>query len=244
MRTIAWTRSLFLILAAALVSAVAAACLPDNEYQRYEQLENTIQKRIRWIYERTHYDPAPIDLAVFGPSRSGAAVVGPRLEADLAARGLRDLPVNFSLAENGRDLHWVLEEQFLAVRQPKLIVIGVIEKPSRTGHPAYKYVVPAAEALDPGYVANLGYLANLAYLPYRQLALFAARLFPEISGLPARFDPARYAGSNPDFTVSFRAANDIAPPQPSVADRGRQATLRKRRSATVVRRALRRAGVR
>lgn len=215
MKRVDWLRGAAIFLLVAVLLGVGAACLPDNEYQRYETLENTIQKRMRWIYERTHYDPAPIDIAVLGPSRTGAAVNGPRFEADLKAAGRRERPVNFSLAENGRDLHWVLEQQLLAAKSPKLLVIGVIEKPGRYGHPAYKYIAPARAVVDPGYAANLSYPANLVYLPYRQLRLAWARLFPQASGLPARFDPARYAGSNPDFTVSFRAADDIAPPQPT-----------------------------
>ena len=77
MKTIPWRRVLGGILGAALLAGIAAAMLPDNEYQRFASLENTIQNRMRWIYERIHYDPAPIDVAFLGPSRSGAAISGP-----------------------------------------------------------------------------------------------------------------------------------------------------------------------
>ncbi len=86
MRRAGWPRILLTILAVGLVAAVAAALLPDNPYQRYATLDHTIQNRVRWIYERLHFDPTPVDVAVIGPSRSGAGVSSPRLEADLAAQ--------------------------------------------------------------------------------------------------------------------------------------------------------------
>ena len=203
MKTIPWRRGVLLMLGAALLAAALASALPDNPYQRWSSLEKTIQNRLRWIYERIHYDPAPIDVAVLGPSRAGAGVSAPRVQEKLAALGKPLGVVNFSLPENGRDLHWVVESEMLSKRSPKLIVIVVIEKPSRYGHPAYKYIAPTAAVLDPAYIGNLNYLSNLIYLPYRQLRLFAAQFAPAAFDLPAGFDPARYAGTAYDSTNSF-----------------------------------------
>jgi hypothetical protein len=208
-KTIPWRRVLLAILGVALLSAVAAAALPDNEYQRYSSLEKTIHNRLRWIYERIHYDPAPIDIAIIGPSRSGAAVSAPELEARLAAAGRPLHVVNFSLPENGRDLHRVIAEELLSARAPELLVIAVIEKPGRYGHSAYKYVAPAASVANPDHFGNLNYLSNLIYLPYRQLRLFAARAFPAAFDIPPAFDPARYAGTQFDSTVSFTTGDGI-----------------------------------
>lgn len=207
MRRIRWSRTFATIVAVAAVVAVAAASLPDDPYMRFATLDHTIQNRVRWIYERIWFDPAPIDVAIIGPSRSGAGVNSPRLQADLARLGRPLRTVNFSLPENGRDLNWVILQQLLMTKHPRLIVIGVIEKPSRFGHPAYKYVAPAAAVIDPAYFGNLNYLSNLIYLPYRQLRLTAARLTPAWFDLPARFDPTRYAGSNDDTTSTFRAGD-------------------------------------
>ncbi len=203
MRSPRWISKLLGVIGFALFAAAAAAALPDNPYQRFGTLANTIQARIQWIYERIHYDPAPIDVAVLGSSRWGAGVDSARLQADLRAGGAPVTTVNFALPENGRDLHWVILQELLAAKHPRLVIIGVIEKPSRYGHPAYKYVAPASDVVDPGYVGNLTYAANLAYLPYRQLRLFAARFAPDYFGLRPRPDPAHYAGSNNDNAFAF-----------------------------------------
>ena len=209
MTTIPWRRGVLIMLGVALLAAALAASLPDKPYQRWSTLEKTIQNRLRWVYERIHQDPAPIDVVLLGPSRGGAGVSAPRVQERLAALGKPLGVVNFSLPENGRDLHWVVENELLSKRSPRLIIIVVIEKPGRFGHPAFKYIAPASAVIDPAYVGNLNYLSNLIYLPYRQLRLFLAQFAPAAFGLPDRFDPARYAGTAFDSTNSFVTGDGI-----------------------------------
>ena len=184
------------VLLVALLAAVAAALLPDNPYQRWQLLDGTIHKRARWIYERIHFDPEPIDVVLIGPSRMGAGVSAPRLAAALGLPPAR--VVNFAMPENGRNLHALIVDEMFTVKRPRLIVVGVIEKPGRYGHSAYRYVAPAAELAVPGYAGNVKWLGDLAFLPWRQLRLTAARAFPDAMGLTPTFDAGGYAGSSLD----------------------------------------------
>lgn len=193
-------RATLAILAIALLSAIAAAMLPDIPYQRWQLLDGTIHKNARWIYERVHFDPAPIDVAFVGPSRLEAAIDAPRIEQDLARQGIKANVVNFALPENGRDIHYAVVEEMLTAKRPRLIVIGVIEKPSRYGHSAFKYVARPGLVVDPGYLANVNWTKNLIYLPYRQMELFVARFLPGAMGLTRTFDPSAYRGSSIDTT--------------------------------------------
>lgn len=211
-------RKTIAILAVALASAAAVCLLPENPYQRWQLLDGTIHARTSWIYERVHFDPTPIDVAFVGPSRIGAGIDAPRLGRELAARGLPSNVVNFSLPETGRDINAVIVEEMLKEKTPKLLVIGVIEKPGRFGHSAFKYVAPRRDVIDPGYLANGRYLGNLVYLPFRQMRLAAAEVAPAAMGLRKDFDPARYRGPTvnttgdivlPDGTVKNGA--DAAP---------------------------------
>jgi hypothetical protein len=193
-------RKTFTILAIAFLAAVVAALLPTDPYQRWQLLDGTIMKNVRWIYERTNFDPTPIDVVVLGPSRSAADVDSRELEAALAQMGIHAHVVNFSLPETGRDVNYAVVRELFKTKSPKVLVLGVIEKPSRFGHPAFKYVAPSWLVADPGYFLNLNYLSNLMYLPYRQMQLFLADLSPSLMGLTKTFDPATYRGSNIDTT--------------------------------------------
>lgn len=188
------------ILVGALAFAVAASLLPENEYQRWQLLDGTIHAHARWIYERLHFDPTPIDVVFIGPSRLGMGVNAPRLAADLAARGVNAQVVNFSLPESGRDMNYIVAEQVFATKSPKLVVLGVIEKPARFGHPAFKYIADLADVAAPGYLADFNYFSDLIYLPFRQLRLFAANLLPQASGLTKTFDRSKYLGPSIDTT--------------------------------------------
>ena len=186
------------ILAVAFGLAVLACLLPEDPYQRWQLLDGTIHERVRWMYERAHFDPTPVDVVVVGPSRSVEGVDGPLLGESLAARGLPSHVVNFSLNDTGRNMNYAVLRQLFQTRTPRLIVIDVTEIPSHRGHKAFKYVAPAQMLVDPGYIGNLNYLPDLAYLPFRQMRLFIADLWPGPLGLTKRFEPSRYDGSSPD----------------------------------------------
>ena len=193
-------RKTLFILAIAFLFAVAAALLPDNPYQRWQLLDGTIEKNVRWIYERTNFDPTPIDVVVLGPSRASADVDSLELEAALTRMGTPAHVVNFALPVAGRDVNYAIARELFKTNSPKVLVLGVIEKPSRFGHPAFKYIAPSWLVADPGYFLNLNYLSNLIYLPYRQMQLFLADLWPSLMGFTKTFDPATYRGSNVDTT--------------------------------------------
>jgi hypothetical protein len=185
-------RNVLAILAVALATAAAASLLPDNPYQRWQLLDGTIHRHARWIYERIHFDPSPVDVVFVGPSRIARGVDPIRMEGELRRRGYPVNVVNFALPEGGRNLNTVIVEELLKTKRPELIVIGVIEKPARLGHPAFKYLAPPGILLDPAHPGNARYLSDLAYLPFRQLTLFAARIAPWASDLSPTFDPNQY----------------------------------------------------
>ena len=191
------------ILAVAVGCAIVASLLPEDPYQRWQLLDGTIHANARWIYERCRFDPTPIDVVFLGPSRTKAGVNAPQLGRALAARGLPANVVNFSLPETGRNINLAIAEELFAHKQPKLLVLGVIEKPSRFGHSAFKYIADRKMLVDAGYIGDLNYFSDLIYLPFRQMRLFAADFLPNEAGLAKRFDPARYEGSSIDTTGSI-----------------------------------------
>jgi hypothetical protein len=188
------------VLAVAFACAVGAGFLPSDPYQRWQLLDGTIHANARWIYERCRFDPAPIDVVFLGPSRMEQGIDAPRLASALKARGLPSNVVNFSLPEAGRNINWAVAQELFAAKKPKLVILGVTEKPSRYGHPAYKYVAEPGAIAHPGYLADINYFSDLIYLPYRQMRLFAADILPGGLGLAKRFDPAHYRGSSVDTT--------------------------------------------
>ncbi len=159
--------------------------------------------RLRWIYERIHFDPTPIDVAIVGPSREQLGFGAAAIEQDLAKQGKRANVVNFALPGAGRDIQWAILDELFKAKSPKVVVLGVEEQPYPFGHFYFKYVAPAEEIAFPPSPFFHNYLYNLAYLPIRKLKLFGANLFPGLFGLTKEFDPGHYAQNRTDFTTSF-----------------------------------------
>jgi hypothetical protein len=195
-------RKTMTILASALAFAGLVCLLPENEYQRWQSLGGTINESAPRIYERCHFDPTPVDVVFLGSSRVALGVDAPRLGAALAAKDLPASVVNFALPGGGRDLNYIVAEQVFVTKKPRLIVLEVVEKPSRFGHEAFKYIAEPSAVAAPGYLADLNYFSNLIYLPFRQMRLFAADLFPQASALPKTFDPVHLRGASANMTGS------------------------------------------
>lgn len=204
-----WSSPLLLALtsfATALVAAAALVALPHDPYIRYQQLAKTIQFRSQWRYERIEFDPTPIDIAIIGNSRLEAGVSGPGLQSQLRARLDRPLNVaNLAMPQEGRNMHYVLVERLLA-RHPevKLLILSVIERMPRDGHPAFRDLADVRDVINAPVLLNRDYLDALAALPYRQLSLFIQSQAPTLFGDAPRLDPKHYAGPNLDSSKSFR----------------------------------------
>src|SRR5258707_4985618 len=196
---------LFGVLGAALVVALllsAAVCLlPENDYQRW-QLQDP-DGRLRWIYERIHFDPTPIDIAIVGPSREQLGFSPAAIEQDLAQQGKHAHVASFALPGAGRDIQWAILNELFKAKSPKVVVLEVEENPYPFGHFFFKYVAPAEAIVFPPTPFLHNYLYNLAYLPGRKLTLFGANLFPDLFGLSKQFDPEHYAKNRTDFSTNF-----------------------------------------
>jgi hypothetical protein len=188
-------------LAVALILNAAVCLLPENDYQKW-QLQDP-DGSLRWIYERIHFDPRPIDIAIVGSSREQLGFSAAAIEQDLAQRGRQANVVNFALPGGGRDIQWAILDELFKTKSPKVIVLGVDDQPFPFGHFLFKYVAPAEAIAFPPTPFLHNYLYNLAYLPIRKLKLFGANLFPDLFGLPKQFDPEHYARSRTDYTTNF-----------------------------------------
>jgi hypothetical protein len=188
-------------LAVALILNAAVCLLPESGYQRWQLADPG--GRLRWIYERIHFDPKPIDIAIVGPSRAQLGFSAAAVEQDLARRGRHANVVNFALPGAGRDIQWAILNELFNAKSPKVVVLEVEEEPYPFGHFLFKSVAPAEAIVFPPTPFLHNYLYNLAYLPIRKLKLFGANLFPDLFGLSKQFDPGRYAQNRTDYSTSF-----------------------------------------
>jgi hypothetical protein len=199
----AWL-GLWLLLGFALICA-AVMVLPSARYVRYQQEAGTIQFHARWVYERIHFDPTPIDVAIIGTSRLEAGVSPVELQTQLSVKLGRPIHVaNFALVQMGRNLHYAIAKDLLNTRpEVKLIVLSV-EEGSASSHPLFKYVGDDIDIARSPIMLNLHYFDDLFYLPIRRLTYFAETVAPSVFGVDPRFKPSQYLGTDLDRTTGYR----------------------------------------
>ena len=199
-------RLVFTILAAlgvALALNAAVCFLPENAYQRWELLDLSLNGRMRWIYERIHYDPRPIDVVILGGSRAQLGFSAAAIEQQLAEHGKYANVVNFAIYGFGRNIQWVILNEIYKAKSPRAIVVEVDDPPYPFGHYLFKHVASADAIISAPKLALHQYFDDLAYLLVRKLKLFFADLFPGLSGLSKQFDPKIYERNRTDFTTNF-----------------------------------------
>jgi hypothetical protein len=131
-------------LGVALLLNAAVCLLPENDYQRWRLADESMGGgRLRWIYERIHFDPKPIDIAIFGPSRAQLGLSAAAVEQKLAQRGKHANVVNFALPGDGRDIQWAILDELFRAKPPKVVVLEVEEQPYPFGHFAFRHLAPA-----------------------------------------------------------------------------------------------------
>jgi hypothetical protein len=196
-------RAILAAVGLAVALAAAVCLLPENAYQRWQLTDGTIYGPLRWMYERIHFGPKPIDVAILGSSRTQLGLSAEAVERELAMRGKPASVANFSLVGAGRNIQWAIVDELFRAKSPKVIVLLIDDQPYPFGHAAFKYVAPAEAIAFPPTPFLHNYLYDLAYLPARKVQLFGANLFPGLFGLSKEFDPERYANTRTDFTTNF-----------------------------------------
>jgi hypothetical protein len=190
-------------IAVALVLDTVVCLLPENAYQRWKLLDSNLNGRMRWIYERIHYDPRPIDVAILGGSRAQVGISAAAIEQQLAEHGKHESVVNFAIYGFGRNIQWVILDEIYKAKSPRAIVVEVDDPPYPFGHYIFKDVASAGAIVSAPKLALRNYFDDLAYLPVRKLKLFCANLFPELFGLTKQFDPKAYERNRTDFSTNF-----------------------------------------
>ena len=190
----------FLSLAAivAVLVLVTLVLLPHDPYIRFQELarESVHYLRIKWIYERVHYDETPVDVAFIGTSHMQSGIDSARVETTLRANGNALHVVNFAIPHLGRDLEYLVARELLDNKKPKLLVIETQFFEARAPHPGFQRLATLSDIATAPMIINTGLIENLVRLPLRQLDLFTRSLAPKRYGMFNTFDRARYEGAH------------------------------------------------
>jgi len=192
-------------LGVALIAVFAlAVVLPHDRYYRYQAHDSGTTRKADWIYERLHFDPTPIDVALIGTSRMGGGISEDVLEREYCrTTGRRIQVANLALPETGRNLHYAILKEAVRAKAPALFIVELNEIESRKPHRGFVVLADAGDVVAAPAAVNLNYLSDIVRLPGRQATLFLQSL-TNTPALAPVFDPARYDGPHFDRTHEIR----------------------------------------
>lgn len=202
MRRIHWGLCVGAVLGVATLMAMAACLLPDDPYQRFRSLDGTMYGTLRWTYERIHFDPRPIDVAIVGPSRTLLGLSATATERRLSLLGKPANVANFSILAAGRNINWLAVNEVFKAKSPKIIVVGIDEDAHPWGHPAFKYVSDSKNIIFTPSIFLHNYIYDVSYLPFRQLKLFPKYIGSNFFGIDGNFSRDYYLREPSDYSYS------------------------------------------
>ncbi len=213
-------RFFLLTFAIGLAVLVLLVSLPHDRYHRFQSYDNGTTRKADWIYERLHFDATPVDVAILGTSRSGAALSGPGIEAAFCeVTGRRIHVANLSIPQTGRDIHYIIGRELFRTKTPRVVSLELNENQWRWSHPGFVFLAEPADIVTAPLLLNPSYFLNLLRLPGRQ----AERFLETATGNPPirpSFDLSAYVGPHLDRTRTIaridgtvRFKNTSPPPE-------------------------------
>jgi hypothetical protein len=196
--------ALGLVIGFALVLA-ATLCLPFDRYLASQQARDSEMFHARWIYERIHFDPAPIDVAIIGSSRVEAGISPSIMTQALSQKLGRPVhAVSLAMVRPGRDYHALLVRDLVRYHPEVKLIILSDDGFMPLSHPLFQEMAVRTDVVSQPLLINRNYFKNLFALPYRNLLNAAEQVRPGWFAVDKTFDPSRYAGSDLDRTLGYR----------------------------------------
>jgi hypothetical protein len=195
-RTVLPGRFLLMLGGLTLVLLAGVCVLPHDRYIRFQAAREPEIHKIGWVYERIHFDPTPLDVALVGSSHTEYDLDGATIEKNLVDSPAAGWHVaNLGIIHPGRDLDYLMASEAINFAHPRLLLIEVQYEEPRATHPAFALFADAGDIVAAPLVINTNYPSNVAHLPARQVSLAVQSLLPGLFDAHRQFQPALYRGT-------------------------------------------------
>jgi hypothetical protein len=138
--------------------------VPVDKRAKYVGLKDDCSSRGTWMHDRVYTNNTPTDIVFIGSSKTINGINDERINAALA----NETVTNFGYCRFGRNLHYLLLQELLQQKQPKLLVLEIRESENRAGHPIFPFLAESKEAILPYPFFNKNVLKDIwTHLAYK-----------------------------------------------------------------------------
>jgi hypothetical protein len=130
-----------------------------------------------WIYYRLFQNNKPIDVAFMGTSHTGCGINDSLIERLVNIKDNQNLIVsNLAYCTIGRNIQLPLVKDLIETKQPKLIVMEVTEKESKSSHKDFGYIADIDDVIENSKLFNTAVISDLYSSFYARFSYTRKRL--------------------------------------------------------------------
>jgi len=134
---------------------------PLDRKQAYYFCNNDCYNKGIWNYDRLFHNPAAVDVAFIGSSRTCLGIMESAVEDGFEQVHLNANVANLAYCRWGRNMDHVTAQMLFANKKPKCIVVELHEEEERLGHIDFGYVADTHDVLMPVLFFDQNYFSDL-----------------------------------------------------------------------------------
>jgi len=197
-------RNIILFFLPLMVGIVLLFLIPLNKNFSYHFVKGECDDKASWIYSRIFENEKNIDIAFTGASHTACSIMDEYLEMELFNLNGKKLNVaNLGYCRGGRDIQFVMIQDLFRHKQPKILVIEVMEDEPKKSHPVFPYLADSDDLWGSFVFFNQRYFINIWKGIVVRFEQLKSNLFSEKNH--AEFQ------STSDY--SYRQTNQLASPE-------------------------------
>jgi len=155
-------RNIILFLLPLFVGIVLLFLVPLNKNFSYHFVHGECENKASWIYERIFEDEKNIDIAFIGASHTACAIMDEYLEKELFnLNGKNTKVANLGYCRGGRDIQYVMLKDLFRHKNPKILVLEVMEDEPKKSHPVFPYLAESLDLWGSFVFFNQRFVANI-----------------------------------------------------------------------------------
>ncbi len=180
--------------------ALAILFIPMNTRLKYIGLRNECFDHAILLYDRSHNNPEPVDIAFFGSSRTINCIDDTLIQRKL---GGKKHIFNFGYCTLGQNIYYTLVKTLLEGKKIETVVLEVREDEDRYSHNMFPFLADTKDVLFPPLLFNRDYFVDIENHFLYKIELFQDISFGRIKQSLHRMENYGYATGDHVATVAF-----------------------------------------
>lgn len=145
-----------------LVSGICLLFYPIDRQFAYSFISGDCSGHGKWLHDRIFLNPTNTDVVFLGSSATWNAIDDDSLSSKLSKMSSTPITVvNLGYCRIGATLRWMLLNELIEQKNPKVVIIEILDSPGMRSHPMYGFLAPSRLLINPPTFLYQGFPEDL-----------------------------------------------------------------------------------